>query len=151
LFLSKLEAFDCKGSAKAGFGNRFMLQHAASPNWVEIFLSSTHDIFMFLLDKTGSSKPLRDPKPLRSPKPPKNPKNNRPSPTGKPGAQPPTKKARPAPGICKSRAFVAYGQCTYPSCKFSHKCATCDRDHAAVDCRSWDDAVAGPKIVGIKP
>ena len=150
LFLSKLEAFDCKGSLKVIFGNRFMLQNAAAPNWVDIFLSSTHDIFMFLVDK-----PVKYPSSLRDPKPkppkPKNPRNIRPPPAGKPNGGPPLKKARPTEKICRSRAFVAFGQCSYPNCKFSHKCASCDRDHAAVDCGAWNDAIAGPKIAGLKP
>ena len=47
---------------------------------------------------------------------------------------------------CYSRTDPKVGDCSYASCRFCHKCATCGKDHSAAKCPSWN-----PKMTKTKP
>ena len=52
-----------------------------------------------------------------------------------------SKKAKTSP-LCFSRLKKSAGLCKFSPCRFSHSCVSCSGDHAAVDCKSWDQSKA---------
>jgi len=53
----------------------------------------------------------------------------------------PVKRAK-RPKLCFSRLKLSAGKCSFTPCKFGHKCVSCGGDHAAVDCKTWDQGKA---------
>ena len=67
------------------------------------------------------------------------------SPSGQ-GGRPDAKRPRVSRmRLCRSRSDPAKGECSFPSCKYSHECASCGQDHSAKACQTaglWSTAMA---------
>ena len=128
---------------KAKFMKHFMFEHAGEENWADSMFLDMQLMSRFLWPKTQSDMGQRFESLKRRRDEEKNAfsRSQRPSRSGAGRQERPTLRARTRTAkVCYTRLDPNRGECTYPSCRFSHQCASCGQNHSASACPKWDDA-----------
>ena len=140
-WMLKTKAFPASSEyARAVYCRTFMYNHCDKDNWDELFSTDSALLFAMTAQQFPGSSRGRDRDNDRSGKRRKISSVGGGSTGGGGGGGGSSGGGggRKPKAICFSRMDAAKGECSYPRCRFSHKCPCCDKDHSAASCPQWD-------------